>query len=314
MTRLLLDFPASQLELALDPGSGPSAVLLAFDQLCLKERLSPVPFIGEEQYDELLRLPGKISRRSPLQAIAKYVRKSAGSTRAMPIAGPNDLEEQWEFALHEELILEEWRNPQIIIRESREDAWEDSMVGQHRRTEAVFRSEDSRKEYRRVVAILESYNAHLYARSDRAPWDLQRIRLPEPGAPKHQQHPCALPIPPALEKVEFQNIRSAAERIRNWEIGGKYYFLPGDDWQPNDIEEAPWRGGRTFRHARCPHCGKEWPIDRKKQIWCWDKTHRHWDVQLIGPEYWSISHDGTLIQKKRKSKKSKKGWRGRRAR
>jgi hypothetical protein len=117
-------------------------------------------------------------------------------------------------------------------------------------------------------------------------------------------------MPPALEKVGFQNLKSVAGKIRHWEIGGKYYFLPGNNWQPDEIDEVPWRKGNTFPHAKCTHCGKKWPIDSKQQIWCWDETHRHWDVQLLGTEYWSISHDGTLIEKKRKSTKSKKGWRG----
>lgn len=314
MTRLLLDFLPHEIEQALDPTSEASAVLLAFDRLCAKERLAPVPFVAEWQYEALLRRPGGLSRHLPLQVIAKCVRRDPDSMRAKPVAGPDDLEAQWEFALHDELVRDEWRTPQIITRKIRTDAWKRSTIGPPRRIEALFNIEGSTDEHRRIIAALESYDAHLYARSDRVPWDLQRRRLPELRAPKHLQHPCALPIPPSLEKVEFQNLKSAAEQIHNWEIGGKYYFLPGDGWQPSDIDEAPWRDGHTFPHARCPHCGKEWPIDRKKQIWCWDETHRHWDVQLIGTEYWSISHDGTLIKKKRKSKNSKKGWRGRRAR
>lgn len=313
MTKLLLDFPW-RLDSVFDPNSDAAYALRDFTRLCEKDKLEAVSFVAEADYFALFDRSRSNVFRPALQILGNYVRDADTAVRAAPVAGPDDLPDQWKFGLADELSIDEWRTPQIIAYGSRRDAWQRSLIGTVNKTEAIFEREGDGQRYSRVFVILGVYDRHLYARSDRVPWDLQRRRLPEPGAPKHQQHPCALPIPPALEKVEFENLKSAAEQIHNWEIGGKYYFLPGDGWQPNDIDEAPWRAGHTFPHARCPHCGKEWPIDRKKQIWCWDKTHRHWDVQLIGTEYWSISHDGTLIKKKRKSKKSKKGWRGRRAR
>jgi hypothetical protein len=309
MTKLLLDFPW-QLEAVLDPSSEPSSVLLAFDQLCDKEHLKRLPFVREDEYFALLRRPGRTVQHVALQALAKCVRKAGAGNRGFSVAGPNDQSDHWQFALHDELLLQEWRTPQIIIQKERLNLWKNSIVGQRRTTEALLRLEHAAEEHRRVIAILGSYDDHLYACSDRIPWDLQRRRVPDPTAPERLQRPCTLPMPPSLKKVRFEDIRPEVEKIRNWEINGKYYYLPRADWRPNDIGKQAWREGHTFPHQACPHCGKKWAVDRYSQIWCWDENERHWDVQLRGKYYWSISYDGTFLKSKRKSTKKKKGRRG----
>lgn len=313
MTRLLLDFPW-QLDSVLDRNSDAYFVFYQFERLCETERLKPVPFIAESDYEALtLRddpgYTGGSNLRGALQVLRKYVRQAGESVRATPAAGPNDLSDHWKVALRDELHLKEWRTPQLVVCKSRSDAWRHSIVGADRKTEAIFRCGDSPEEYRRVIAVLESYDEHLFARSDRDPWDLQRRKLPVPGAPPHQRHPCALPKPADLNRVDLENIKVKLADIHGWEIAGTYYFLPREPWIPLQIGRQPWRDGRTFPERRCPDCGKNFPVDYKNQVWCWDETHRHWDVQFQGGGYWSISHTGRLIKKKNRIKKKKKGWR-----
>ncbi len=307
MTKLLLDFPW-QLDSVFDPNSDASYALHDFKKLCERENLEAVDFVAEVDYMALLENARRNVFRPALQILGNYVRDAAATVHAAPVAGPEDLSDEWKVGLAVELGIGEWRTPQVIVYGSRWDAWRRSVVGTINKTEAVFQREGAEEKYSRVCVGLGKYDQHLFARSDRIPWDLRRRKPTSPTAPKHQQHPCSLPIPPTLVGVPLHNLVSRLEGVRSWEIGAKYYFLPREDWEPNEIEKQPWRDGHTFPHAVCPHCDKKWPIDRTKQIWCWDETHRHWDVQRVGPEYWSISHDGTLIKKKRKAKKRKKGW------
>lgn len=310
MTKLLLDFPW-QYETALDTTSEASATLLAFDQLCTKERLQPLGFVGEQEFEVLIARPGRPSQHHPLQVLLKCLRADAGQMRAAPIAGPNDLSEDWKQALGAELSLEQWRTPQIVATKKRGDAWKQSTVGQRHKTEAVLRYDNSANEIRRVLAFLESYDAHLYAQSDRVPWDLQRRRIPEPHARDHQRHPCLLPMPPILRPVRLEQLAAETARVRNWIIGNKHYYLPPDSWTPAAVDPEPWRQGHTFPHANCPHCGRSWPVDRYGRVWCWDEGERHWDVQFA-KEYWSVSNDGTLLKKKKPPHGNKKKRWGRR--
>lgn len=309
MTKLLLDFPW-QLDSVFDPNSNASYALHNFRKLCERENIQSVKFVSVAEYIALLDHARRRAFRPALQALGNYVRDEAATIRAVPIAGPNDLHDQWKYGLADELALGEWRTPQVIIHNSRSNAWKDSIVGTTNKTEAVFRREESQELYERVIAVLEEYDPHLFAKSDRVPWDLRRRKPAAPGAAQHLRHPCCLPIPPKLSRVPFNGFIPELREIRSWEIDGKYYFLPREDWLPNGINKKEWRHGRTFPHDTCPHCGKQFPIDRKRQVWCWDETHRHWDVQLVGGGYWSISHDGRLIQKKDKIKRKK--LRGRR--
>jgi hypothetical protein len=311
MTKLLLDF---HWELdSLFNRAEAFRVLYDFERLRKKEALDAVPFIAENDYHAFRDKPNANTAgsnlRPVLQFLQAYVRHSATTVPAVPISGPADLLDQWTFGLNDELQLGHWRTPQIIIPKERENLWKGSTIGERRRREVILRSGNSPKEHRRLIVILESYDAHLYARSDRAPWDLQRRKPSISDAAIHQRHPCSLPRPPVLKGIDLDHLGIEAAKIQNWKINGKCYFVPHKSWNPTEIGSEPWRGGHTFPHGTCPHCGKKWPIDRKKQIWCWDETHRHWDVQLKDGGYWSVSDDGTVIQKKDTIKKKKKGWR-----
>jgi hypothetical protein len=301
MTRLLLDF-RWKLEEAIDLRTDASAVLLAFDQLCTSERLQPLGFIGEKQYLTLLNIPGGPSRQHALRVLGKCVKKAGPATRAFPVAGPKDFKDEWMFALGEELHLKEWRTPQIIVCKAKAGDWKGSVIGNDRRTEARLTHEGAKKEHQRVFAILESYESHLYAHSDHDAWDLQRIRLPDKEASEHRIHQCSLPISPTWVGVPWDRLAAAA--INTWQRGDKCYFLPPTSWNPNKIEQDSWRSGNTFLKKKCPHCGHKWPVDRQGRVWCWDETHRHWDVQFP-EEYWSVSHDGTILKKKQIRKKRK---------
>jgi hypothetical protein len=309
MTRLLLDF-RWKLEEALDLGTEISAILLAFDQLCTSERLQPLGFISEKQYQALLNVPASPSRQHALRALGKCVRKARPATRAFPIFGPKDFKNEWTSALGEELHLKDWRTPQIIVCKAKAGDWKASVVGNDHRTEARLTLEGSQQEHHRVFAVLESYGSHLYAHSDHDAWDLQRIRIPDKGAPEHQLHPCSLPMPPELRGLSGRELADAVAGVRDWERGRKCYYLPPISWQPNKTDQDSWRLGNTFQRKSCPHCGRKWPVDRQNRTWCWDETHRHWDVQF-STEYWSVSHDATLLKKKKILQKKKKN-RGRR--
>jgi hypothetical protein len=312
MTRLLLDFPWEVASVA-NPDSDAYTAFYQFERLCETEHLKPVPFVAPADYEALRDNPTYTrgsNLRATLQVLNRYIRESSESIPAVPESGPTDLSDRWKSALNDELHLNDWRSPQIIICEHRSDAWRPSMAGTSERAEVRLRCENSGERHRRVVALLESYDRHLFARSDRDPWDLQRWKPVRAGTPMRQRHPCRLPKPAILNSTELENLRPTVARIKSWEIEGRYHFLPKDEWDPLNVNQSPWREGRTFPRGDCPHCDRRLPIDRNKHVWCWDEQERHWDVQFRdGEEYYVISHDGRLIRKRRRSRKRKKGRR-----
>src|SRR6266481_666075 len=172
MTRLLLDFPW-QIASVLDRNADGYFAFYQFERLCEIEHLYPVPFVAEADYLALRDNPqytGGSNLRATLQVMYKYIRETGGLIRAAPEDGPNDLSDAWKIALYDELHLNQWRTPQIIICKSRSDAWKRSMAGAREKTEVVLRCENCGEEYRRVIAVLESYEHHLLVRSDRDPW------------------------------------------------------------------------------------------------------------------------------------------------
>jgi hypothetical protein len=62
------------------------------------------------------------------------------------------------------------------------------------------------------------------------------------------------------------------------------------------VDKANWREGRAFPVDR--GAGRHWlgPVDYAERVWEWDINERHWDVQIPGNGYISISHDGQLLK------------------
>ena len=302
MTKLLFDFHWD-LGLALDAYSEASGAFDSFENLRKAERLSGAPFLTEEEYAALpsLRLnSGGSINRELYEVLGHYIMGDCGPTRAIPANGPNDLRDTWMRALRMEMAdLNNWRTPQIITCHDRGPAWAASLKGTSTKSEVVIRCEDNGETSHRVIVFLgpghhhKPYYDHWYARSDRDPWDLQRKTPPNPEIPG--QHPCRLPKPPHLAGVPLENLKAELEKIHNWEIDGKYYFIPPRHWQPEDFSQPDWRkNGETFQWSKRQDNDHEGPCDYKGDPWWWDEMHRHWDVQRK-ENYWSVSHTGRLI-------------------
>jgi hypothetical protein len=298
MSDVLLDFPWN-LDAALNTYSPMLGVLRDFDRLRATYALNPVRFVAENQRAQLFRQIGERGgNKGALQHLMIFlghcVRQSNGICTASPVAGPRNLRDDWKCALREAMTdVGDWRNPQIIVPRIRKPEWPD-------REEVEIQFDPCENHAAlplewRVLAVLESYEFHRFARSDFDPWDLRRIYPALADRPEHQQHPCSLPKPPSLENLGLEDLRAGIAAIHDWEIGGRYYFLPPPGWQPNAIGREAWRDGYAFQRRPCPHCRKQRPTDYKDDLWCWDETHRHWDVQLVGGGYLRISHDGSRL-------------------
>jgi hypothetical protein len=60
------------------------------------------------------------------------------------------------------------------------------------------------RRYERIIAELETYPNHLYARADADPWNLRHTQSTQPI--NCNQNPCMLPKPPELKYVALNDI------------------------------------------------------------------------------------------------------------
>jgi hypothetical protein len=299
MRKALLDFPWDLAELS--NGYSPVLdVLLRFQNLISRHRLVPVPFLSDNEYSDLfkqvprMRPGGANAFQQAARLLGHCVRPSGPGCLATPVPGPTDLRDTWRFALRESMIdTEDWRTPQIVFSDVRKQNWLPSTPERAIRFEPCDTDPDSGT-YDRVLACLEEYDGHRYAMCDFDPWDLRWMYPPEPEAPQHQRHPCRLPKPPACETTALESLVEELHKVRDWHIGDRYYFVPPRDWRPEANKER-WRQWRAFPNGGLPGNDHHGPMDYKGQPWWWDRTHRHWDVQLTTGGYWSISDTGILI-------------------
>jgi hypothetical protein len=299
MPDVLLDFPWN-LDAALDAYSPMLGVLRDFNTLVTRHArmLVPVAFVAVE---ETARLWRQIGERRGSKAAFQHLRiflehcarYEGGLCTATPIPGPRDLRHPWRCALRDAATdSDDWRDPQIVVPRIRTQEWPDAEE-----VEIQFDPCDNHEALpprQRVLVVLESYESHRFAVSDFDPWDLHR------HAPAHQAYPCLLPKPPGLQSLALTELAIHLGPIRDWEIDRRYCFIPPKTWTPEQVSQADWRQGRGFPQKKCPHCGKAGPVDFKGEVWCWDEIEGHWDVQIAGPDYWSISHDGRFLKAKRK--------------
>ena len=299
MILVLLDHPWP-LEAALDGSSPGFQVLLNFEELVRDYGLEPVPFIGQSEYDQLWqRIDQRHCRSSGWAALRRLapslVRRTNSHCRAVPHPGPADLSEDWKRALREAVVPSDWRNPQVIVAGVRKTDWPATGDEIEIRFDPCDNQPDLPPE-RRVLAMLDSfeYERHPFVRSDFDPWDLQRAHPPPPNAAQHMRHPCCLPKPPmkraALEDLELE---LADARRRAWGSGGKYYFVPGENWKHESVPKQAWRQGRSFLYRKCQGSNRNGYVDFEGREWVWDQNERHWDVQTM--PYRKISHTGDLL-------------------
>jgi len=288
MTGLLLDHPW-QLDEALNPRSDGFRVLEQFVNLVRENHLDVVPFVSRAEFDEMWQRIdyGSFARTGAFASLVRFggqlVRNDLPTPLATPIPEPPMLTQCWKRGLREAMgDLREWRNPQIIVPEKRQPFWPAT-------DEVSIQLEDGGEELQhRVLAPLERYN---YTLTDIDPWDLRHLYPPTPLADR--QHPCQLPRPPVLHHVRLEGIAECLGEARagGWQVRGRHYFIPPEDWQAVQVDRAKWRSGRAFRHQHIAATGRSGPVDYSGRVWVWDRAERHWDVQEEGG-YIRISHTG----------------------
>ena len=299
MTRLLLDHPWPIGAVA-DETSDGFRVLEEFEKLLVRHKLSPVPFVEQQDLDNAIqRLNTHTSGRGTIYRFAmQCVRRNVSTAMATPVAEQNPtLSANWKRALRDEFgDTSRWRTPQIVIPEKRRSVWPlnaDEIAIQYDGQGGLV------TEYRVLVQLgSANYESHPYAVRDLDPWrHLEWLHKPDPGAKNN--HPCRLPKPPLLEGVTLEELAHLLPEARRqgWKIDGKYFYIPPVTCRL-DADKAHWRDGRAF--PRTNSGNKRGPIveDFEGRKWVWDNHsgghsgERHWDVQLLTGKHKRVNHDG----------------------
>lgn len=286
MTRLLLDHPWS-LKDALYASSDGFGVLMDFKELLRAQNLDPVPFFKREALEVIpQRTAGAAIRRICAHLITMSDQEDLSGVTL--IGAPSDLAQSWKQALcHEMGDLEDWRTPQIIVPKSRHHLWPKTPEVE------ILCDDGQPKRETRVLAPLQDYESHEHAISDRDPWRNLEWRF-RAGPDTSKNYACRLPRPPCLDNLSLGKAFEGLEEARKhgWKVGGRYYFIPDAGYDGAEITKMEWRKGMAFPRARV--LGLKGPClkDFGGRIWVWDRTERHWDVQLEREGYRRVSHDG----------------------
>lgn len=299
MTKLLLDYRWA-LEDALD-NPEVSSTLREFVRLLRRTGLDPAPFVEDQQLPEMWkRLEGGNHRKRNWDQINEFLglcrRGEGGTCRATLSPEPPGILDNWRRALRDQLSdPSAWRSPQIVVPKSRLSEWE-SHKGEIAIQCEACHDQPASGPHHRILACLspDLYESHQFTVSDLDPWDLQRIHPPISNRPR--QHPALLPKPQLLISCPLQNLHEQLQSVcaYQWEINGKYYFIPPKDFDPLGIDKDTWRKGRAFRYETAPGSDKSGPVDYKGRVWSWDEHERHWDVQTQ-PRHMRISHTGRRL-------------------
>lgn len=292
MTTLLLDHPW-RLDDTLDPASGGFRLLEQFVELIRRTGLEPVRFVADGEYNEMWgRIEhGRFARTRAYALLASFAQQLVCNDDVAPLATPMPepplLTPGWKRGLRGAMAdLKQWRAPQIIIGETRENVWPNTP-------EVKIKLEDNNgaAEQLRVLAQLTSYDLHPFALSDFDPWDLTRTHPPSNGG--ERQYPCRLPRPPCVEGAWWKSLDERVDQARTigWRVGDRYYFVPPSTWEKTEVKKEQWRKGRAFPCEQCPGRDNPGPIDYGARVWIWDRRERHWDVQLPH-SYIRVSHTG----------------------
>lgn len=199
--------------------------------------------------------------------------------------------DSWKRALRNEILTSQnWREPQILYSECRRDAWPTAY-------EIEIEYTDCTDTTTRIIASIANYKFHPLL----DPWESMEP-LHRVSSNRLADYPCRLPRPPNLHSVLLEHLadRLALARQLGWEIDGKFYFVPPDDFDPTNLSEKDWKEGKVFKKSLDDDGMKGGPslIDYNGRKWRWDTGERHWDVFEKDDEkhYVTISHDGTKLR------------------
>jgi hypothetical protein len=252
--------------------------LQTFDELVKKRNLRALQFIAREQLDEFwsLRLFGSGSAWAMIGNIAERLgRQTDQECEASPVPEVRNLSPNWKRCLRDAMqILDDWRNPQIVVPESRRSDW---PTGHEVRIQfEECGTELSSGPYERLLVGLETYDLHPNASADFDPWDLTQLHPSSNPDLVHLAHPCRLPRSPSLESVPLEHLVTKLSQLKQNE-GSKLYYIPPRDWRPS-ATKAQWRACRAFPfREQDGHWGF---MDIQGFIWEWHDAERHWDVQM----------------------------------
>lgn len=301
MTRLLLDFPWT-LDEDLNAASGAHRVFREFVNLLGEAQLKPVPFIDPLEYAAAVARLKEVRAGNSAAHIYRFARQflrtpGLGTATAAPqvtVAGgsPGTFTVAWQLALREELgDCQNWRTPHVLFAKSRGAVWPNTQ-------EVAIRLSDRPALEHRVLSRIEGYRDHPLATADLDPWrSWEWIKAPPVGNPV--DYPCRLPMPPALLNVPLEELVAQLALVRDqpgWSVEGRFYYIPPEDWTPENIPQGQWRSGHAFPWDKTAHGSG--PVDYRGQVWVWHRAsagtvgERHWDVQLLGGGHLRVSHDG----------------------
>ncbi len=299
MTTLLLDHPWP-LNDALDARSPAHRKLILFQALIRRLGVAAVPFVTQQERDAAVaRLDYRLNA-SAAAAIRRFSDELVyGGNNVQPAAvdqSPTDLGATWLRSLYDEIqACTSWRVPQIIFPEVRRDNWPPTPTRLNVDVQCGATNVNC------VLAPLETFDSHQHALCDVDPWKQNTWRHP-PASTDHRPHPCWLPRHPALQNVPLEQIPDHldAARRQGWQVGNRYYYIPPMNYQPLDIVQHAWRGGRAFPHENDNEGHGGGYVDFEGRIWVWARAsaggrgERHWDVQLH-PGWKNVSHDGCEV-------------------
>lgn len=201
--------------------------------------------------------------------------------------GPSDLTNLWKRSLRDVLSSNgDWRVPQILVCAERRPRWPQSQLIDVHANECSGQAAISPRSVSLVQ--LDRYDDHPHARADRDPWDL-RLRHPVQA---RGQNPCFLPKPPSCRSVELTELCATLSTCGARE-NGRWFYIPPDSWNPFLSNAEEWRRGSVFPRGQIgQHHGF---IDRDGNVWEWDFSETHWDVQLHDGKHERISHTGAAL-------------------
>jgi hypothetical protein len=282
MTELLLDHPWR-----IDESPENGRIILRFDNLLKRYGMVPVCFFSEAEWGIFLQKRRLGNFSAMIRAVYPLVRRYGGTARALPVAAPDDLSDDWKAALRDSMRnLDDWRCPQIVVPEIRRALW---PLGDEIGVE--FAADNEQNAIDRILVALEGYEAHRYALSDGDPWNLERVH---PPSNQRVTHPCRLPKPAELDKCPLNELGERSKACIQ-DQGNYLYYLPSQGWSYRSVTKAQWRDhGHAFPYrsdAKPHHSG--W-VDREGRIWEWDINERHWDVQT-DKAYLRVSHTGRKL-------------------
>ena len=292
MKRVLLDYPWSISD-TLNGDSPAWNVMQSFDNLLKSRRLDAVPFLTYEQlegfYSGTFRGTGSAWANIAKLASGLVRWNTEQKCQSSPVTEVSGLSGDWKCSLRDSMkSLDDWRCPQIVISESRQNQWP-------REEEVAVRLEacgdlPASGPVQRVLVKLEEYDLHPHAVPDFDPWNLTSIHPIENPQIPHLAHPCLLPKPPGLSEIPLEEVAQELRQLKQRD-GSRFYYIPPRTWQPAVVTKERWRSGRAFPYDEID--GHKGFIDVDGSIWEWDSAERHWDVQL--KPYRRISHTGDEI-------------------